>query len=288
MDWESITAPLLRETRPAIVVDRARRVRLVNAPMLELLGHRVDGARPLAWIALSVPPADRAQVRQLLDAGLRGKATEGSLPIVAAGGKRVILEVEMSRAGRGQARAVVVSVRDVIEGQRPSPPDCDLWCKVGRDHKVHAVRFLDPSHKALDFEGWPLGALLEGVGAAGAEKVVESTQKSATVVVLPRADESFRIVTAQRIEGGGWQITMRCVGADMLTDLVDAKIACVAESSGLSERERQVLTLLLRGRGVEDLATVLDIAPRTVKFHQANVLQKLGADSRLDLLRVVL
>jgi len=38
---------------------------------------------------------------------------------------------------------------------------------------------------------------------------------------------------------------------------------------------------------VADIAQQLGIAPRTVKFHQANVLQKLGADSRVDLLRVL-
>ncbi|MGH7271600.1 MAG: helix-turn-helix domain-containing protein, partial [Polyangiaceae bacterium] len=78
------------------------------------------------------------------------------------------------------------------------------------------------------------------------------------------------------------------VDARLLPDLVDAKIARIAGAGALSERERQVLTLLLRGHGVADIATMLQIAPRTVKFHQSNVLQKLGADSRADLLRVLL
>jgi DNA-binding NarL/FixJ family response regulator len=74
----------------------------------------------------------------------------------------------------------------------------------------------------------------------------------------------------------------------LLRVMLDAQPARAAGDGALSERERQVLTLLLRGRGVEDIATMLEIAPRTVKFHQANVLHKLGADSRLDLLRVIL
>ena len=83
-------------------------------------------------------------------------------------------------------------------------------------------------------------------------------------------------------------MTVRYLPMRLLPELVDAKAARTAGDGALSERERQVLTLLLRGRGVEDIATMLEIAPRTVKFHQANVLQKLGADSRLDLLRVIL
>jgi DNA-binding NarL/FixJ family response regulator len=44
---------------------------------------------------------------------------------------------------------------------------------------------------------------------------------------------------------------------------------------------------MIDGTSMEDIASELAISPRTVKFHQANVLQKLGADSRSDLLRLV-
>jgi DNA-binding NarL/FixJ family response regulator len=53
------------------------------------------------------------------------------------------------------------------------------------------------------------------------------------------------------------------------------------------ERERDVMTYLVMGRAIEDIATILEITPRTVKYHQANVLKKVGADSRLDLIRLV-
>jgi DNA-binding CsgD family transcriptional regulator len=47
-----------------------------------------------------------------------------------------------------------------------------------------------------------------------------------------------------------------------------------------------VLDLLLLGRSLGEIATALQITPRTAKFHQANLLEKLGADSRFDLLRL--
>lgn len=56
----------------------------------------------------------------------------------------------------------------------------------------------------------------------------------------------------------------------------------------LTEREREVLDLLLLGRTHEDIARVLGISERTSKFHQANLLTKLGAESRLDLMRLFL
>jgi DNA-binding NarL/FixJ family response regulator len=62
----------------------------------------------------------------------------------------------------------------------------------------------------------------------------------------------------------------------------------LAAEANLSVREREVLELLMLGRTQDEIGTALGISPRTAKFHQANVLHKLGADSRSDLLRVLL
>ena len=62
----------------------------------------------------------------------------------------------------------------------------------------------------------------------------------------------------------------------------------MAARRSLSKREREVVDLLLLGRSMEEIATALEISPRTAKFHQANLLRKLGAESRLDLLRLML
>jgi DNA-binding NarL/FixJ family response regulator len=60
----------------------------------------------------------------------------------------------------------------------------------------------------------------------------------------------------------------------------------IVAQARLTEREREVLDLLLLGRTHEDIAELLGISERTSKFHQANLLTKLGAESRLDLLRL--
>jgi DNA-binding NarL/FixJ family response regulator len=107
-------------------------------------------------------------------------------------------------------------------------------------------------------------------------------------VAVPDAERALCVVSAHGVNEGEVRITVRCIDAVLLPQIVEAKAKRIAERRGLSDRERQVLQLLLRGQGLGDIATTLDIATRTVKFHQANVLQKLGAQSRIDLLRVVL
>jgi PAS domain S-box-containing protein len=69
--------------------------------------------------------------------------------------------------------------------------------------------------------------------------------------------------------------------------MVRDQLAALAERHGLSDREREVLIHLALGLSVEDIGRALGIAPRTAKFHQANVLAKLGVGSRLDLLRLL-
>jgi DNA-binding NarL/FixJ family response regulator len=154
---------------------------------------------------------------------------------------------------------------------------------------VTSVRFLDPTRDATPFVGKPLTVLLEAIGARDVERVATALlQVAGGTGDVHLRDGMFCVVSSRPLDDANVRVTVRGIDSVLLPDMIAAKTALMADTRGLSERERQVLDLLLRGRGVEDIATVLGIAPRTVKFHQANVLQKLGADSRLDLLRVVL
>ena len=62
----------------------------------------------------------------------------------------------------------------------------------------------------------------------------------------------------------------------------------LARSAGLSRREHEVFELLLLGRNCAEIGVALKITARTARFHQHNVLAKVGAESRLDILRLLL
>jgi NarL family two-component system response regulator LiaR len=51
---------------------------------------------------------------------------------------------------------------------------------------------------------------------------------------------------------------------------------------GLTEREGEVLRLMVRGMTNEEIALDLRIAPTTVKSHVSNILSKLGVGSRVE------
>jgi DNA-binding CsgD family transcriptional regulator len=102
------------------------------------------------------------------------------------------------------------------------------------------------------------------------------------------ARDTCALETAARREDGSIDVTVRLLTDDVLGELFHARADVMATRAGLSEREREVFDLILLGRTAVETSGVLGISPRTVKFHQANVMAKLGADSRADLLRLML
>jgi DNA-binding CsgD family transcriptional regulator len=75
---------------------------------------------------------------------------------------------------------------------------------------------------------------------------------------------------------------------DELRFKVGERVAELAQKLKLTPRERQILEQLCLGHSLDDIAKVLTIRPRTVKFHQENLLRKTGASSRAELFKKLL
>ena len=294
MNWEALVSRHAR-TQPAMVVDADSRVRFTNERMQGVLGRRPDELHG-ECLETCVLEGDRPDAQKLVKSGLNGAASEGELHVVTRGGRRLAMRVKLTPEGKGRSRGLVLVAAEVREASdhAASIGDCmmDVSRVASRLGRIESLHFMDKGHDAQRHVGGAVRELLEFIGAPAAASAVDSVLQGraaeASAAALPTSERAFRLVTARAIDDRTARVVVRCFDSRVLSDLVDAKVSRVAETCGLSDRERQVLQLLLRGRGLADIATMLEIAPRTVKFHQANVLQKLGADSRFDLLRVVL
>ena len=72
------------------------------------------------------------------------------------------------------------------------------------------------------------------------------------------------------------------------TEPEEAAIARGAANLGLTEREREVVTLIAMGLDTGDIAGELHISPETVRTHVRNAMGKLNVHTRAQLVAVVL
>jgi DNA-binding NarL/FixJ family response regulator len=122
------------------------------------------------------------------------------------------------------------------------------------------------------------------IGPAGNDElVVESIIAGARGYLDLTADTAMVRQAIDVVTGGSIWAPRR-----LLSKLVDRllKVPDSSLTSGnphLTERERQVLDLILQARSNREIARQLGIEERTVKAHVGRLLRKTGADNRIEL-----
>ena len=76
--------------------------------------------------------------------------------------------------------------------------------------------------------------------------------------------------------------------ASSVVDHANAAKDAAARLAQLTDRERQVLDLIVAGKANKVIAYELTISPRTVEIHRSRVMEKMGAGNLADLVRTVL
>lgn len=107
-------------------------------------------------------------------------------------------------------------------------------------------------------------------------EIRRAIQAGASGYLLKNAT-SQQLVTVIRETHAG-----RRMMAPEATDAIIAAAHAPAPGADLTQRERELLTLMARGMGNQQIANDLGIALPTVKFHITNILSKLQADNRTE------
>jgi DNA-binding CsgD family transcriptional regulator len=127
------------------------------------------------------------------------------------------------------------------------------------------------------------------------------SEQTTVVLVVGRRDRMFSKSELQRLEliqptvEAGirriWQLWKSRTGQTDANDAVHTKLTRCFERFGesvLTDRERQVSQLLLRGHSSKSIARELDIAPGTVMVHKRNLFAKLGISSQYELFSLLI
>lgn len=297
VDWSAIASILSnRLPSPVVVIDRVGHIRMVNEPMEDLLGRSRFELQSLHWRDACTPDDHRDDTDRWIAEALRGTLRNHSVMAIRRDGSRLGLHLELTPLGRADEQSVLATATPISTFSTAQvvtalgEVDYDLahdqrftLTRLVVDGRV--IHFGPPSEQRC-FE------ILHGreapcpdcpLLAAGPWPKLVTRRRAATEV---RAAH-YEVTTAYQTLAGP-RFRMRMVPDQMVEAIQTARVEQLVTRANLSAREREILSYLLLGRSLEDIAMLSGLSVRTVKYHQAHVLEKLGADSRADLTRFLL
>ncbi|PKO31040.1 MAG: DNA-binding response regulator [Betaproteobacteria bacterium HGW-Betaproteobacteria-9] len=173
------------------------------------------------------------------------------------------------------------------------------------DSRGHAVRGWDSGQafvqmaRALQPRWTPAVVLLDIrmeplSGLASFEALADMGCPWPVLFLTGHGDVSMAV---QAVKNGAWDFLEKPFQDNELVDKVEAALASVRSDdaqleqrlrqamASLSQREHEVLAELLEGHYNKNIADHLGITQRTVEFHRANIFEKMGVASAVELAR---
>jgi two-component system response regulator NreC len=135
---------------------------------------------------------------------------------------------------------------------------------------------------AAGFPGVPM-LVLSMIDSLAVVDVVLAAGARGYILKDAAADD---VVEAVRAVAAGQEYLQPSLGAALIR-WKDRQVTPSSRSTaGLTQRERQILHLVAIGHTNSEIADILSLAVRTVETHRAHIIQKTGAQTRAQLVRL--
>jgi PAS domain S-box-containing protein len=296
-DWVAL-AELLAERgeQPFVLLDRRGTIVLVNGATERALGWGRDEIEGRSWVELCTPPDQSLAIARRLNQALAGGLRQYECEAVDREGRRIRLALELIPVGTRSQFLLLVVQRVTAVDELPA----DL-ARHELDYEISTAPTSFGSVQQVELIGRRMPGMGDGrrvcfellhnrhAPCEDCPVLRDGRETWPRMIARPgRPDtNSFTVITAEPARAGMVRVRVRFVSDGTLRVIHQARLAALAEQARLSRREKSVLEYLLMGRSLDDIATILGLRRSTVKFHQANILAKLGADSRVDLARLL-
>lgn len=303
MDWTTVASVLgERLEQPLVLLDGQGHVRMLNQSMEQVIGWSRFELEGQSWSSFCSAPGAESEAERWIASALRGALRNYDVTMPTKDAQRVALRFEFLLVGSPPNQGLLMTA------VRVTPVQSFQLASARRDLD-YVISIINSSFGSLvrlcvGGEAVPLRSreercyrliygqqqpcencpILEAGNVAWPRTVIRQQVDQAP----KKLERSFEITTVDRVDASLVRVRVRSIPDKVVDAIHRERIDELARRAQLSPREREVLDYLLLGRSVEDMAKLLGISPRTVKFHQAHALQKLGAESRSDLIRLIL
>lgn len=282
LDWPAVAALLAESAElPAVLLGASGEVLLITPAAGRALGWAAESVGS-EWIREHVEPHAAEQVRSRFEQALSGALRRFEARVVTARGV-ALASFEARPVGGG---LLLLLEQVTLVPERFQLNDYDYEVQVsGEPFVLNKVWTF-----AADAE-WGRGKCYEVLHGRSARcthcpiHVAMAAGPRASVRI--RSDLEYELTTATATDDACVRVTVRRLAPVSFAAILAAKMDELSERARLSTRERDVFGQLVEGHPLDVIAAKLSISARTVKFHQANLLAKLGADSRSDLMRLI-
>lgn len=150
-----------------------------------------------------------------------------------------------------------------------------------------ALEEVGASAMIVDEQGGILHANSAGTSVLAQDRATARAAIRAALGARTLRDRSRALFRVTPIQGAGGAARFLVVAREERNG-IEARAACVATRWGLSARQRDVLTLVVRGESNRAIACRLGVSERTVETHVTALLQKAQVASRSALVGCVL
>lgn len=298
LDWLSLARLLAARTaHPLLVLDRTGSIRAWSRGFEQAFGFERNELEGRAWADVGFAPAARALVLRTLNRAWLGTLHGCELEVLARDGRRLSIAVDAELVGRGREQGLLLTIHDVrpAQGSQQTKPehdyDYEIVSAVTRFGALKSISGIGSATQSLGDRDYRCFQFLHGRSSPCPDCPVLSAPGDAAQRTVIRASHAqpdrFEVLSVSAVDASSSRVSVRALDEQAFAAMRDARVRQLAQRFRLSDRERDVLAALLTGKSLDDIAESLQISVRTVKFHQANLLDKVGADSRADLLRLL-
>jgi len=184
-------------------------------------------------------------------------------------------------------------VRDGLAAILDTQPDLlVVGAAASGSEAIKLIKAIQPDVVLLDLE-------MPGLDGVEVMRRIKADSPGVQAIVFTAFDTDERILSAVKAGAMGYLLkgspreeifrAIRVVsqGGSLLQPVVASRLlhqiaSSPPEKPSLTARETEVLALLAQGKANKEIAKILMITERTVKFHVSSLLAKLGAENRTE------